>query len=124
MSTQEYERQWAYIGDTTYRETGVLEGFMFTVTTRAGLTVEVRLQGNGGQLGAGCLGAANHKVGEARERYVQRVLADALAAARHEAEEIGEVRVVDPAAAWHEDRIAPLQVASVDSVRPIFWPPA
>jgi len=29
------------------------------------------------------------------------------------------VRVVDPAAAWHEDRITPLQVASVDSVRPI-----
>lgn len=102
----------------------MLEGFMFTVTTREGERREVRLHGSGGELGGGCLAAANNKTGSDRDHYIERVGLEALAAARHEAEETGEVRVLNPAAAWHEDRIAPLAVASVDSVRPIFWPPA
>lgn len=97
----------------------MLEGFLFTVTTCDGQRREVRLHGCGGELGGGCIAAANGKTGTERERYIERAGLEALAAARHEAEETGEVRVVDPAAAWHEDRIAPLAVASVDSVRPI-----
>lgn len=100
-----------------------LEGFMFTVTTAAGERREVRLQGSGGELGGGCFGAFNDKADPVRrDAYLGRVTQDVLAAARHEAEETGQVRVIDMQVEDYRTRIQPLDVASVDDVRPILYP--
>ncbi len=102
--------------------TAQLEGFLFTITTASGETREVRLQGNGGEHGGGCLAAANMLIGNPRRAsYLERAFAGELAAVRAEVEQTGQVRVVDPAAPW-ETRIEPIDVASVDSVRGLWWP--
>ena len=99
-----------------------LEGFIFAVTTATGERREVRLQGNGGELGGACLAAYNGKADpEAREAYLARVMRDALATAQHEAEESGQVRVLNMQAEDYRTRIQPLDVASVDDVRPILY---
>lgn len=98
-----------------------LEGFLFTVALPDGERREVRLHGSGGELGGGCLCAANKLIGSPRRgEYVQRVLIEVLAHAQVEAEESGSVRVLDPEADW-TTRIQPLTVSAVESVRPLWW---
>lgn len=98
-----------------------LEGFLFAIVTAAGERREVRLQGSGGEIGGGCLSAANTLIGDPRRAaYVERALAEALARARFEAEQTGAVRVVDPNAPW-ETRITDTPVQAVESVRGIWW---
>ncbi len=103
-------------------EARLLEGFLFTVTTPDGARREVRLQGSGGEIGGGCLAAHNTMLEERRPAYLERVLADALACARHEALQTGAVRTLDHDAEDYRDRIASVAVRSVDAVRGLFWP--
>lgn len=98
-----------------------LEGFIFTVTTTTGERREVRLQDSGGEFGGGCFGAYNIKTDPARRAaYLARVTQDVLITARYEAEETGQVRVINTQAEDYTTRIQSLDVASVDDVRPIF----
>ena len=90
-----------------------LEGFVFTVTTTDGRQLDVRLQGHGGERGAGCLSRANALRGEAeRGPYLERVCAELLARTRAEAEETGHVRPLAPA--------EPIPVKSIVAVCGVF----
>ena len=99
-----------------------LEGFMFSVVTSTEVRCEVRLQGSGGELGAGCFGAYNGKVDPTRrDAYLARVTQDVLAAARYEAEKTGQVRVINTQAEDYKTRIQPLDVLYIEGVRPIMY---